>query len=139
MYYLLHPPQHTTFCHKELPIQTCSHNLALAQTQDTQTHRCCYIYITACETLLGSPRHTQSVVLAQHVIDRFGELFGHKLTDTHANKQTRKHCILFFSVHQSCHLHNAQCLSVAVFCKIAHITQSSSKQWSARNASSLWL
>ena len=38
MCYCMHPPNHTTFCHKELPIQTCKHNPTLTQTQHKQTH-----------------------------------------------------------------------------------------------------
>ena len=38
MCYCMHPSNYTTFCHKELPIQTCIHASKLTQTQHTQTH-----------------------------------------------------------------------------------------------------
>ena len=100
------------------------HTKTNSNTAHTDTHY--YRYYTACETLRWQPQtHTVSSASKAHNIFVCHNPPTHTLSET---QHTHRHHILIISVYQSCHLYNAQCLSVVVLCETANTTQSTGKQ-----------
>ena len=113
MCYLMHPPKYTTFCHKELPIQTCTHNPTLPKNS-THRHTLLLLHFTACETLhaLAAPNTcTWSVVIAQHVIDILESYVYIIIINPHTLTHHNRHSDIIFSSPQciraaACIMHN---------------------------------